>query len=177
MRTAKLAETGWWARLLLLACTLLGLAAMHTIGHGAHAEGAHPMAHGTHADGAYPFVYGAHADQAYPLAHGAHADEAHLVGRGAHAEGAAAVGGCAGDHCAGAVASPAGDAGGHPHLWTVCLAVIGALAVTLLLAALLLGWTRPAVGDRGPSRPSPGPRAPPGRPLGLRLATVSVLRT
>ncbi|MEU4367708.1 hypothetical protein [Micromonospora chersina] len=37
--------TGRWVRLLLLVCTLVGLTAMHTLGHGAHSPSGQPAGH------------------------------------------------------------------------------------------------------------------------------------
>ncbi|SCG62477.1 hypothetical protein [Micromonospora halophytica] len=215
MRTAA-ATTGLWTRLLLLACTLLGLAAMHTVGHGAHGSGhfdGRAVAQGAVVPGQAAFL-AVHADTAPvgpPLTVGeTHADAAAealpaavvaahagtaaeevraerpvtstAAGNGSTtiAAGAPVVSvagaGCPDDGCRHGVALPAGDPGGHPGVWSVCLAVLGTLTVTLLLAALVLRWRRPVPGARRPGGRSAGSRAPPGRPVGLRLATVSVLR-
>ncbi|TWG22027.1 hypothetical protein FHX75_12546 [Micromonospora palomenae] len=205
---------GWWARLLLLACTLLGLAAMHTIGHGTHSVASHPDGHAAVSQRApvaqaarseaVPVAHGATPaavpavqaapPEAIPAAHGAApaavpivhvAGPVSFAGQG----GGVVVGDCSGVGCErvaadqsararprGAVALPADQPGGAPSGWSVCLAVLGAFTVALLLATLLLGRARPAVDTRHPSGPSRGPRAPPPRPVGLRLATVSVLR-
>lgn len=131
------------ARLVLLVCTLFGLAAMHTIGHGG-------------------------------VDHSSHHDESQVVAAGMTlAPGDAASDGCECDHAA---LQPLG--GGRMGGWGLCVAVLGALAVAVLLAALLLG----AVTGRHPPRTArgpgcTGPRAPPVLRLGLTLATVSVLRT
>ncbi|MFU8852271.1 hypothetical protein ACNAW0_14985 [Micromonospora sp. SL1-18] len=45
MRTAPAVMTGPWVRLLLLISALVGLTAMHTLGHGTHATGGDPAAH------------------------------------------------------------------------------------------------------------------------------------
>ncbi|MET8906530.1 hypothetical protein [Micromonospora sp. NPDC004551] len=138
MRTAV---SGRWARILLLLGTLVGLTAMHTLGHGGHEPAERPVAH--------------------------------AVG---HTGGAATLADCTGDGCP-VRALPLTHPGGDPSGWSVCLAVLGAFAVVLLLAVLLRAGSRggfPAV--RGPRRPAAGPRAPPPRPHGLRLATTSVLR-
>ncbi|MFU8870893.1 DUF6153 family protein [Micromonospora sp. SL4-19] len=137
------AMTGRWVRLLLLLCTLVGLTAMHTLGHGAHASAGHAIAHG----------------------------EGHPV-----AGSVGVVEDCSGDGCHGS-ALPLRDLGGDPSGWSVCLAVLGAFAVALLVAVLLRARSRvaaPTLG--GPYRAAAGPRAPPPRPYGLRLATASVLR-
>jgi hypothetical protein len=131
------------ARLVLLACTLFGLSAMHTIGHGG-------------------------------VGHVGHPDEPRVAAMGtAFAAGDAASDGCECDHAA---MQPLG--GGGMSGWGLCVAVLGALAVAVLLAALLLR----AVTGRHPPRTARGPcsrapRAPPVLPFGLTLATVSVLRT
>ncbi|MFC8615457.1 hypothetical protein ACFT9M_03405 [Micromonospora purpureochromogenes] len=165
MRTATARSAGWWARLLLLACTLLGLAAMHTIGHGTHSVASHPDGHAAVSQRAT--VAQAALREAVPVAHGA-APEAVPV---THVAGPVSFAGQVG-----AVALPADHSGGAPSGWSVCLAVLGAFTAALLLATLLLGRARTAVDTRHPSGPSRGPRAPPPRPVGLRLATVSVLR-
>jgi len=136
------AVSGRVARLVLLACTLFGLAAMHTIGHGG-------------------------------VDHVGHHDEPRAVAVGmAFAVGDAASDGCECDHAA---MQPLGGSGMSG--WGLCVAVLGALAVAVLLAALLLR----AVTGRHPLRaardPGRAPRAPPVLPFGLTLATVSVLRT
>ncbi|MGC1214717.1 MAG: hypothetical protein WA890_26095, partial [Micromonospora sp.] len=61
--------------------------------------------------------------------------------------------------------------------WQVCLAVLGAFAVALLVAVLLAARS-PLAGStaRGAPRLTSGPRSPPPRPFGLRVATASVLR-
>ncbi|MBM0259610.1 hypothetical protein [Micromonospora sp. 4G55] len=176
MGTATARPAGWWARLLLLACTVLGLAAMHTIGHGTHSVASHPDGHAAVSQRvmlaqaalpeAVPVAHGA-APEAVPAAHAA-APEAVPVAQVALAVSFAGQGD--------AVALPADQPGGAPSGWSVCLAVLGAFTVALLLATLLLGRARPAVDTRHPSGPSRGPRAPPPRPVGLRLVTVSVLR-
>ncbi|TDB73908.1 hypothetical protein [Micromonospora sp. KC723] len=161
MRTATAATTGWWARLLLFAATLLGLAAMHTIGHGTH-TGNHPAGHA---------VAPEHADRFGAV------DALPAVFAGAVPVSVVAVD-CPGGGCPDPAALPAGDPGGSPSGWSVCLAVLGALTMAVLLVLLLLpGRDRPGIGARRPAVRSPGPRAPPGRPVGLRLATVSVLRS
>ncbi|MEH1057282.1 hypothetical protein V6U89_19020 [Micromonospora sp. CPCC 206171] len=187
--TATARPAGWWARLFLLACTLLGLAAMHTIGHGTHSVASHPDGHAA-AGSQRLMVVQATLPEAVPVAHSA-APETVPVAHSAAPEtvpaahgagpvsfagqaGGVMVADCAGDGCG--RAAPADQPGGAPSGWSVCLAVLGAFTVALLLATLLLGRARPAVHTRHASGPSRGPRAPPPRPVGLRLATVSVLR-
>ncbi|MEU1756280.1 hypothetical protein ABZ436_27005 [Micromonospora matsumotoense] len=212
MRRARTATTtGRWLRLLLLVGTLLGLSAMHTLGHhaelagGHHAEltGSHDaeltggnhaeLAGGHHADGR-PAGHGTSADRAHRNS-GGHdtpvggpdrtsldrpdrtpagvpaTDRLHLAGPVRPATVTVVRPGC-GDGCA--VALPAGPSGAPPTAWSVCLAVLGALTVTVLVL-LFVVRSRPAGVARPPSRPRE-PRAPPPRPLRLRLATVSVLR-
>ncbi|MER7416654.1 hypothetical protein ABT346_07675 [Micromonospora peucetia] len=155
------------ARLLLLVCTLIGLAAMHTIGHDSHPTGhsAEPSAHAVAGPGPHPDG----ADATMPPRHDTAL--AYVVVAALQA-----VADCPGD-CTSDRLLPFGDAGGGLPGWGVCLAVLGAFAVTLLVAALLSAGVR-AVGP--PGRRSvgslPSPRAPPLRPVGLRLATVAVLR-
>ncbi|MGK5441873.1 hypothetical protein ACSNN7_08630 [Micromonospora sp. URMC 105] len=217
MRAATAWPSGWWARLLLLACTLLGLAAMHTIGHGTHSTASHsdghavgssptatrpePAAPAAPADGVpaahaavAPVSGAAHAAVA-PVSGAGHVTVAPVQGAGSaavtlvpgpeHVADLAAGQDCAGADCrrtaaeasaGGTLALPADPPSGAPSGWSVCLAVLGAVTVTLLLAALLLRRARAAGATRRPRRPSRGPRAPPPDPVGLRLATVSVLR-
>ena len=137
------------ARWALLVCTLFGLAAMHTLGHAGMRMDAHP-GHGP---------AGAAVAMDVPV-------------NGAAAQTALA------DDCPGcphASGPHAPGRGGVPG-WTVCLAVLGGLAVLVLLAAL--PWARlrrfglPA--SAATARP-PVPRGPP-RSAGLILARLSVLR-
>ncbi|WP_157740054.1 DUF6153 family protein [Micromonospora narathiwatensis] len=147
MRTEAALTTGRWVRLLLLLCTLVGLAAMHTLGHGAHGAAGRSGGH----------------------------DGGHIGGRPAAAA-PTMVESCPGDGCHAGVL-PLRDLGGDPSGWSVCLAVLGAFAVALLVAVLLRAGSRPGgLTLGGPARAARGPRAPPPRPYGLRLATASVLR-
>ncbi|MFI1191777.1 hypothetical protein ACH4T9_00635 [Micromonospora sp. NPDC020750] len=235
MRTATVLTAGRWARLALLICTLVGLAAMHTLGHGAHGgEGhgghdragspdAHPAAsYRATTMGGAPAVT-AMTGAALPVAIGAafhaagaalHTADAalHTAGAAFHATdvtfqaadaagaalpvadgGAGAVlrvgvtrvgamrmlpEGCPVAGCPSARLLPAGDPGAGPPGWSICLAVLGALAVALFVAVLLLSGVR-SVGPsaRRPAGPPAGPRAPPPRPIGLWLAEISVSRT
>lgn len=154
-RAGTATTTGRWLRLLLLVGTLLGLSAMHTLGHDTHLTGGHPAGHDTATGGPHRSTAG----------HDAPADRSLLR------EPVPTVGGC-GDGCAAAL--PGGSPDSPSTAWSVCLAVLGALTVTVL-ALLFAVRSRPAGVSRPPSRPRE-PRAPPPRPLGLRLATVSVLR-
>jgi len=79
---------------------------------------------------------------------------------------------CPDDHCGD------GHGTGGMDAWSVCVAVLGGLALVLLLGALLLsrrnGSARPHNGATGDP---PAPRAPPGwRHQGLRVASLAVLR-
>ncbi|WP_194823516.1 hypothetical protein [Micromonospora sp. S-DT3-3-22] len=154
-RAGTATTTGRWLRLLLLVGTLLGLSAMHTLGHDAHLGGGHPAGHDTATGGPHRSTAGhdAPADRSLPR------------------EPVPVVGGCV-HGCAAAL--PGGSSDSPSTAWSVCLAVLGALTVTVLVL-LFAVRTRPAGVSRPPSRPRE-PRAPPPRPLGLRLATVSVLR-
>ncbi len=179
--------TGRLVRLLLLLCTLVGLTAMHTLGHVAHASADHATRHGT-AQHPAPVEPAAPSTLAEPAtapaltgaaAHSALAAMAVLpavAGMAVRPVLAGAASGCPGD-ARQVRALPLGDLGGDPSGWSVCLAVLGALAAALLVAVLLRAGSRlagPTVG--GPFRVAAGSRAPPTRPYGLRLATASVLR-
>lgn len=190
------------ARLLLLVGTLLGLAAMHTIGHESHQTGhpADPSPHIAVAPARNATVVPVPHAAVVPVAPVPHAARARVASAphaalapvphaallppsqdvaAPHAVGAAlqAVVGCPGG-CASEELLPAGGGtGGGPSGWGVCLAVLGAFAAALLLAALLSVRVRAVGPTRGGSAGAfPPPRAPPPRPVGLRLATVSVLR-
>ncbi|MCL7457326.1 hypothetical protein M8I35_09035 [Micromonospora sp. MSM11] len=172
MRTTVTAARG--ARLLLLVGTLLGLAAMHTIGHDSHQTGhpANPSAHA--AVGPVPHAAVGSVPHAalalVPPSQGVAAP--HVVGAALQA-----VVGCPGGCAAEELLPAGGGTGGGLPGWGVCLAVLGAFAAALLLAALLSVRVR-AVGPTGGGSVGafPPPRAPPPRPVGLRLAEVSVLR-
>ncbi|MEH0981935.1 hypothetical protein [Micromonospora sp. CPCC 205556] len=171
MRTASAVPTGWWPRLLLLTCTLLGLAAMHTIGHGAHVGPGHPIGSGVAGTPSGPLHHDepARAAPSRPGGHGAAAPDR----PGGHGAAAAEPAVATRDHAAVLPVTP--PDGGTP-LWSVCLAVLGALGTAVLLALRRQRGTRPATASGRPVRPSSGSRGPPRRALGLRLATVSVLR-
>jgi Family of unknown function (DUF6153) len=149
VQTGRTATIGWIARLVLLGCTLFGLAAMHTIGHGG-------MIHADH--------------------HGEIVTAAGHQSPGTLRFASAESDGCAGDGCLHVAALPSN--GGQMDRWDLCVAVLNALPIALLLVALLLaavtGRFPPHLrnGDR-----RPGLRAPPIAAWGLTLATVSVLRT
>ncbi|MEU7994260.1 hypothetical protein AB0B83_02820 [Micromonospora sp. NPDC049060] len=209
MRTTVTAARG--ARLLLLVGTLLGLAAMHTIGHDSHQTGhpANPSAHAAAAPGPHAAAPGPHAAAApAPVPDAAPAPARHAAARvpvvsarhaavvsaahaalalvppprdvsAPHAAGPAlqTVVGCPGGCDSEELLPAGGRTGGGLPGWGVCLAVLGAFTAALLLAALLSVRVR-AVNSTGggPVGAFPPPRAPPPRPVGLRLATVSVLR-
>ncbi|MDG4816892.1 hypothetical protein O7628_15455 [Micromonospora sp. WMMD956] len=222
MRTRAVAG-GRWGRLALLLCTLIGLAAMHTLGHGAHSGGTHsghdgatprnahpaPAALADGAGGAValadgmgvPVALAGGAVVPVPLAGGAAVPVALAGGADAlraFADGVAvpvggvavrvggvvavvalgARAGCPAGGCASARLLPDGGRADGPSGWSACLAVLGALGAALLVAVLLLTGAR-AAGPPGrrPDGGPAGPRAPPPRPLGLRLAEVSVSRT
>lgn len=151
------ARGGWVARFLLLAATLIGLAAMHSLGHQLAMPGGH-AGHGMR-PGAPPATVPA-ADQT----------------GGAAAMSVAVPSGCAGDGCPRLAAAPNGTPGHLPG-WAVCLAVIGAFGTALALAAALLVMrTVSAPGRLRWSAPAAS-RGPPALPrLGQRVAAVSVLR-
>jgi hypothetical protein len=141
------------ARWLLLACTLFGLATMHTLGH----AGMQMHPHHNH---------GAELAAVAPVAS--------TPGSGTHNEVAEpAIGGFCNGGCAHApTPSPHDGMAG----WGVCLAVLGAVAILTLLAMLVSPsrrWERPAsVADPW----AVVARGPPARPAGLSVAALSVLR-
>ncbi|WP_328421543.1 hypothetical protein OG470_05910 [Micromonospora sp. NBC_00389] len=133
-------------RVLLLVLLALGVAGMHTFGHG---DGGHQAASG------HGIVVGSvpHGTLSDPGQDGSH--EQHLIAR---------------------IGEPTPAGGMDLDVFSVCLAVLGALGlivwVALLRATSLndrpVPRTRPTIrsGGRGPSVPL----------LGLHVATVSVLR-
>jgi len=150
VQTGETTTIGRIARLVLLACTLFGLAAMHTIGHSG-------MTHTGHHHEDQPAS--AHQVSTMPAFTAAQSD------------------GCAEDGCVHAAALPEGG-GGQMDPWDLCLAVLSGFAVALLLAGLLLlavtGRFPPLFGG---GRRHRRPWAPSTLPFGLTVATVSVLRT
>jgi len=151
MTGERTALTGPVARWMLLACTLFGLAAMHTLGHAGMRMDEH-VGHRSVSPAA-----------------------AAVMDRpaGVTAAMTAVTNDCLGCVQAG---SPAGPGHGGMAGWDVCLAVLTGLAVLVLLTALLVTRSRregpPA---RAVGRRPRGPRGPP-RPTGLTLAAASVLR-
>ncbi len=194
---------GRWGRLALLLCTLIGLAAMHTLGHGAHSGGTHsghdgPTPRDAHpapaalADGTggpvalasgmgVPVALAGGADALRAFAGGVAVPVGGVAVRVGGVVAAVALGahtGCPAGGCAPARLLADGGRADGPSGWSACLAVLGALGAALLVAVLLLAGVR-AAGPPGrrPDGGPAGPRAPPPRPLGLRLAEVSVSRT
>ena len=138
------------ARLVLLACTLFGLAAMHTIGHGAVDHAGHHR----EPSAAVTLALFAIDDVAPSASHD-----------------------CVADGC-GQAAARHGSGGHGMGIAELCVAVLGALAVAVLLAALLLTMITGRSPPRAPRcQERKASRAPPVLPFGLTLAAVSVLRT
>jgi hypothetical protein len=136
-------QAGRTVRWLLLACTLFGLAAMHTIGHAG-------MRHGASDHSPAMVVAMSGTTSAESAADGL------CDGGCAHGPGSAPHGGMAG--------------------WSVCLAVLGAVA-TLILLAMLVAPSRRRQRPASVADPwAVVSRGPPVRPAGLALAAVSVLR-
>ncbi|MDR7322652.1 MULTISPECIES: DUF6153 family protein [Catenuloplanes] len=137
---------GRWARWLLLACTIIGLAAMHTLGHsGPEADG-----HG----------------------HAGHHPPEIAVGADMPA-GVAADGGCAG---CGQVSGPEAPERGGMSVWSVCVAVLTGLTAAIVMLALLVRWRAPTGGPPRARAGPPLVHGPPPRRTGLTLAAISVLR-
>ncbi|MGC4806645.1 hypothetical protein [Micromonospora sp. DT233] len=181
--TRPAVRSGPLVRFVLLACTLVGLAAMHSLGHdptmALRADAGHP---GQTTVGPAP---GHHGRTAAGM-DGGHLGRAAVLARSVVLARPAVFippvvlalpAGCAGGTCEGQSASA--YLGGHGHLpgWQVCLAVLTVLGLAVLLGLLLVTragrartrcWSAPRVGRC---------RAPPARRLGLHLASVSVLRT
>jgi hypothetical protein len=144
VRKVRAMTIGRTARLVLLVATVLGLAGMHTLGHG----GPHVPAAGAH-----------HVASASMVADPAPDDA------------------CAGDGCDLVMWHPGQS---HPDMpmWEVCLAVLVGLAVLAMAAALMRVRRTPASGALGHGYTvRPLARGPTALPVGLTLATVSVLRT
>ena len=138
------------ARLVLLAGTLFGLAAMHTIGHSGMTHAAH------HSEAQSTSI---HQFSTMPAFTPASFDD------------------CAGDGCVHPATLPGGG-GAQLDRWGLCVAVLSAFGIAILLAGLLLTAVTGRFPPRfGGDRRRQAPRAPPILPLSLTLATVSVLRT
>ncbi|WP_433794200.1 hypothetical protein [Actinoplanes sp. CA-252034] len=168
---ATVRRMAWWV---LLTCTVIGLASMHTLGHGrvAGSHGAHLA--GGPASAPSPFPLGSSAPSPFLLVSSASSVlVAPLVGL--HSVGSL-VGGPA-------VGSPSEDhesGGGHGSAWSVCLAVLAGLTAAVSLLAWLLLRRRAGSPVGVPAFVfSAGwviPRAPPSLQAGLRLAVTSVMR-
>jgi len=66
--------------------------------------------------------------------------------------------------------------GGAMNGWSICVAVLGGLAIVTILTALLVQRRDPTI-TPGEDASTPGtPRAPPRRRAGLTLATTTALR-
>ena len=146
------ALAGQLARWLVLACTLLGVVTMHTLGHAGMQIGTHTsnnvVAHTAAPDPAPPPV-----------------------------EQMIAVGKVAGEDCHRECAQLRGpDHRDGMAGWGVCLAVLAGIAV-LALITVLLTRSRSHAGSVTTTDPQTlGARGPPSRSAGLTLAAVSVLR-
>ena len=157
------ARMGRW---LLLACTVIGLAAMHTLGHGA-SHTTHGDAHAGSPADAGSDGHPAGVTVGAPLAAGTVA----VAVAAAPGQMLAAADGC-GDGCA------HGDSGGPGRhdipLWSVCLAVLG---VAALLAWLVLRRRSGRDVDDAAGAVRVGEtRAPPRAGVGMRVAAASVMR-
>jgi hypothetical protein len=198
---AEAAGAGRGARWVLLFCTLFGLATMHTLGHGGvrlEDHHAHAAAMPEAGDAA-AVMPGADAVAAVMPGVGAVAAVMPGVGAAAAVMPGAAVAAAmsgAGGMAAVAAVMPGADAvaavmphavvagcadcGGHRHEmsgWSVCVAVLGGLALALLIGAFLLGGTRELVRRfLAAAAGLRSPRAPPARRTGLRVASLAVLR-
>lgn len=159
MRRLATARPGRAARVLVLLATLVGLAAMHTLGHGsaAHAATTPMPGHGAAA-----------------AAHGTAGMAATVAVTAAQVE-VLPREGCPDGHCAGLLAPPARHTTGLDW-WDVCVAVLTALGVLLLLCWLVGVVSRRGSGSPSQTRAVGASRGPPVRGLGLTLATVSVMR-
>ena len=159
MTRQQVTALGRRARWLLLLSTVFGLAMMHTLGH----AGMHPPARHagmpTTATGMPPTAIGMAATVAVMAeAPGSAVDEL---------AGAVVASRCAGASCQGHGAGAG---------WSVCLAVLGGLALVVLLAVALRGRGGVAPGLRAAAATAGSPRSPPVIPTGLTLRSTAVLR-
>lgn len=170
-----MSATNWVLRWLLLACTVTGLAAMHTLGHSGSHSGGH---HGAGVSDRF-----ATGPAGRPDAHRADATAAPTATRfatvSAIVAGFTAEDGCTGGGgCAHAGRMPEP---GRPDMsgWSVCLAVLAGLSIALLLALMLMGRAAAAGGEAPRSMKARlgEPRAPPWPRFGLQVVSVSVMRT
>jgi hypothetical protein len=138
------------ARWMLLLSTLVGLATMHTLGHTAARP--NPHSHAT-------VILGPPATMASADAAG---------GTAVRAVPTAMTADCPDDGC-----------GGHRHGGMtggeLCVAILGGLAVAVLLAAFLRLRAGHHIGGDAQRSPSGGPRPPP-RSAGPSLVSIAVLR-
>ncbi|WP_157410762.1 DUF6153 family protein [Actinoplanes rectilineatus] len=135
------------ARWLLLMGTLFGLAAMHTLGH----TGMQMDQPAHHETPVMTSIMGAVQTYLEPTAQMREAPS------------------CTGDHC------PGDD--GAMSQWSVCLAVLGGLAVFAFLLAVLIGGRRTGTSAAGQAMsPAVASRAPPDKWFGLTIASTAVLR-
>lgn len=131
---------------MLLACTMFGLAVMHTFGHTSltgpgHHAAAMAAAPGTQIlAGTAALVAG---DDAVPC------DHDHCKGHGGH---------------------------GAMSGWSVCMAILQGLAVALLLAVIVVALRRSRARRPHAATGVRLSRAPPRWPVGLALTTITVLR-
>ncbi len=165
--------------MLLLLVTLVGLAAMHTLGHGtaAHAAMTPMPAHATAAEGTATMADGTvtMADGTVTMADGtATMADGTATTAGAPAE-VVPWSGCPDGHCARLSAPPARHDAGMDW-WDVCVAVLTALGVLLVLFWLAGVVSRRRAAGLSHFRAGAASRGPPVRGLGLTLATVSVMR-
>jgi hypothetical protein len=139
-------DVGRAARWLLLLCTVFGLAAMHTLGH-AGMQMSTSVHPGMDRTTSAVSISGA------------------VPGTGIATVVSATP--CAGDDC--------GHRGAMDG-WSICVAILGGLAVMILVAALLRFKRTRGAGPGAALASFRGPRAPPGRPPGLRAVSTVVLR-
>jgi hypothetical protein len=157
---------GRTVRWLLLACTVLGLAAMHSLGHGSHADGGHgeqlsAAGHGESPSGAPAFVAAMSQVEAAFTA---------VLAAAPAVLGGACSGDCHG--AAGGSGRPRDDMSG----FTVCLAVLAAFGIAVLLAWLRLRTPAPAWARGLPPARWVASRAAPPAGVGLQVAALSVMR-
>jgi hypothetical protein len=149
------------ARWLLLACTLLGLAAMHILGHGGSGHGG--SGHGGSGHG------GSGHDSS------GHGGFGHVVVQVPAMDVGTAP--CTEDCPLIPAAAPGGPDGDLVD-WSVCVAVLSGIGIAVLVAFLLMVATRcPPPRIRWGRRCGPALRAPPHVTVGLLIVSVSVLRT